>query len=265
MYCCQMFRVSVAIVGIVALAGAADAPSLHVLTSFESAEEVHALVPGNKRVKVSLARGHATHGKCSIRVSFPPVDPRGRNWPSAAVTLGKTPDAVSDWTPYRRVELDVFNPADGKREFGVSFIDQDRHSAGYSYWKLPPLGQITISFDIDRLAQSIDCSRMQSIRFWQRLQVRRPKDRTVFFVDCVRLLPKVLNKASVKVWVLEPHFRNTIYAGHLPQRIRADVIFDLPSTVQGARAVAELIGPHAVHLSIAPLDYGCAAMRANPL
>ena len=221
----------------------------HAITSFESAEELLSIMPGSKRVPVALSQEGVTHGNRSARVSFPPHDPRGRNWPSVALALGKT----TDWTDYRRVELDVINPADEKREFGVSFRDQDKRSAGYSYWALPPRGKTTIAFETSRLADVIDCSRMQSILFWQRLHVRRPKDRTEFLVDYVRLVPKTLDKAAVQVWLAEPHFRNALYASQPTRTIRAEIRLDLPKDAAEGEAIAQLLVPTGEAVGRTPL------------
>ncbi len=223
--------------------GAERAAALHTLASFESEQEATALLPGEGRVRVSLAREHATQGESAARLSFPPYNPRGGNWPSIALLLGRTPGAVTDWTPYRRIELDVVNPVAEEREFGISFVDQDGKSAGYSYWKVPASGRRTIWFDLSRLAGEIDCSRMQKILFWQRLHLRRPKDRTEFFIDYVRLVPKVLDAKAVSIWIVEPHFRGAVYATNQPNRIRAEVRLGLPPRAGIARAVAALIGP----------------------
>ena len=233
--------------------GVAYGSAPHVITSFESAEELLAIMPGSARVPVALSTEEATHGGGSARVSFPPYNPRGGNWPSVALALGKTVSAVTDWTDYRRVELDVTNPADAKREFGVSFRDQDERSAAYSYWPLPPRGKITISFETGRLAEAIDCSRMHSILFWQRLHVRRPKDRTEFLVDYVRLMPKTLDEASVQVWLTEPHFRNGLYASQPTRTIRAEIQLDLPKAAAGGQAIAMLVGPTGEAVGQVPL------------
>ena len=215
------------------------AAGAEIIASFESVEELQAAMPGTKRVPVALSTEGTTHGSGSARISFPPYSPRGGNWPSVALALGE----MTDWTDYRRVELDVTNPADAKREFGVSFRDQVKGSAGYSYWALPAKGKITISFEIDRLAEVIDRARMHSILFWQRLHVRRPKDRTEFLVDYVRLMPKSLDEAAVHIRLTEPHYRSRLYASQPTHTLRAEIQLDLPKEAADGRAIAELLGP----------------------
>ena len=233
-------------------------PAAHVVASFESAEELAAVMPGSQRVQVTLAHGHASHGERSARVSFPPYDPQGRHWPSVRLGLGQTASAVADWSAYRRVELDVFNPSDVQREIGVSFTDQDDRSAGYSYWKAGASTWKTVSFDLSALARGIDCSRMQGILLWQRLHVRRPAERTVFFVDQVRLIPKALDEHAVAISLLEPHFRGAVYESHPPRRLRAVVRLDLPPGAEAAKAAAALVGPDDTSIAQHPLQLTAA-------
>lgn len=223
--------------------------SLHILTSFETKEETELLMPGNREyeVQVEWREESASHGKGSALLSYPPYkeEPEERKhlyWARCALTLGKTESTITDWSDYRRVEVDVYNPTTEQLELGIGFYDAgDGSNAGHGYWEMPPESWTTIYCDTARLAAEMDCSRVHQITFWSRLQIRGSKDRTDFYVDSIRLLPKELTQESVRIDILVPHFRGAFHASSPAGRVEARVEVDFPSWARKHRVEAVLL------------------------
>lgn len=221
-----------------------QARDFHIITSFELQPETETLLPGEPGydLRVRWVQEGATHGRGAAEISFATFEAAGgRNWPHTALNLGLTETAITDWSDYRRLELDVINTTDDTQDFGI-LLNSERGGVGPAYRDLKPRGTETFVFDLAAVGRQLDSSRMQSIQFWKRIHLGKHSYRPAFLVDHIRLIPKVLDQEAVSITVMEPRFRGAFYVSHPVQNVRAMVVLDFPSWERNNQAEAVLIG-----------------------
>ena len=122
----------------------------HIITSFESPQETEALLSGapGYDLRVRWVQEGAAHGRGAAEISFSTFEAAGgRNWPHTALNLGKTESAITDWSDYRRLEVDVVNTTADTQDFGIA-LRSERGGVGPAYRDLKPRGTETIAFDL---------------------------------------------------------------------------------------------------------------------
>jgi len=195
------------------------------LMDFETVEDVSAFRPG-PGVKVELAEEHATRGRCSMKITFPPYEAGKPMWPAATVRF----EPPSDWSAYRFLTVDVFNPHDEQAEIGVNI------AGNVQYFSIPGGKGETISVAADR-------SKVDALSLLMRLGVSRPARSTTFYVDNVLLHPKSVRDASAFTLAIPPP---VLKGGRIPASVPvADFplrfMADLPEDVRrGLRLVIRL-------------------------
>ncbi len=232
------------------------AGDVHILTSFESQQETESMLSGVPLydLRVRWVQEGATHRRGAAEISFRTFETAGgKNWPHIALNLGKTASAITDWSDYRRLELDVVNTTDDVQDFGI-LLRSASGGVGPAYRDLKPRGTETFVFDLAAVGGQLDSSRMRAIEFWKRLHLGKHPYRPAFLVDHIRLIPKVLDEAAVSITVMEPRFRGAFYASYPVQNVRAMVNLDVPSWERNNQAEAVLIGADDAVLGQQALD-----------
>ena len=179
--------------------------------------------------------------RAALRISFPPFRKGTPLWPS--ITMAVAPDN-RDWSGLFAVELDVHNPLDHKREFGISIGEgKDGPAAGYSYWDVVPGAWRKVSFDISLLARTIDVSNVGRIMFWQRLQVGYPEVGAVFDVSGVRGIPMdIRSPRALELRITRPPFRQAFFGPQAPARIAAALTINVSKDhLEGTSVTAQLL------------------------
>ncbi|MBM4049203.1 MAG: hypothetical protein FJ279_29230, partial [Planctomycetes bacterium] len=197
-----------------------------VFLTFEEDDAAQKVTHG-PNVAVERAAEHATDGRHALKVTFPSFPSVGnRWWPSAQVRF----DPPLDWSAYRRVELDVFNPQTQEAEVGVSIVGPP------DYYLIPPGESKTLSIPLK------DAREVKAVTFWMRLQVKRPPNPTTFYFDHLRLHPKTFDDAeALEVLLSPPALGGKLLATVPAQRLTVEVHADVPTgDREGLRARARL-------------------------
>lgn len=154
--------------------------SPYILFDFESEADLD-LIRWKCQTLFALSGEHASHGSSALMMELYPSDTPGyaQRFP------------VNDWTGYRSLCLDAYNPQDDELEIGVRIDDffqcPDLNDCCHRYFVVRP-GPNTVCLPLDTLTtggtnRKLDLSAMRQIFVF----MVRPATKTVLYLDYFRL------------------------------------------------------------------------------
>lgn len=162
------------------IACAKPLPHIFILADFESESELDRF-HWECHTLFSLSHEHATHGQYALHLSLFPSEYPGMN-PLVA---------LKDWSPYRTLCLDLYNPQSTPLEMTIR-ID-DRHDNPdypdrYNHSFLLSPGENHLSIPLEKLSTSdknrnLNLATIHALVFF----LAHPKERCDLFVDYIRL------------------------------------------------------------------------------
>lgn len=155
-------------------------PSEKILFDFESDRELDRF-HWKCHTLFSLAKENATHGKCSLKLELYPSQ-----YPGLAPMI-----ADNDWSNYKALKFDVYNPKSTPLEITVRIDDRvECSNYGDRYNKVfhinSGINHVIIPFS--QLLTS-GTNRLMNVKFIYKLLIfmAHPEDETILYVDYIRL------------------------------------------------------------------------------
>ncbi len=151
---------------------ATEEPGERILWDFENPGQLSESLLKEK-IKVGLSSEHATSGKRSVRL----------DWPKGGGPSFRYEGQLEDFSSWRYLKLDAFNPGKKPVTILIKFKSSDHQKKTTLGFEVPPEEEKIISIRLDALARKIDLSDVMYFNIF----VWKPVEPGTIFIDNIRL------------------------------------------------------------------------------